>query len=66
MHPSITVDRVLNAVERRMTTLDNPGFCLTCGNEQGGVEPDARNYLCESCGHMAVFGADEILVEGLV
>jgi hypothetical protein len=28
LHPSITVNRVCDAVERRMTSLDNPGFCV--------------------------------------
>jgi hypothetical protein len=61
-HPSITVERVVEAVERRMTTLDDPGFCLVCGYEQGGCEPDTRRYLCEACGERAVYGADELLL----
>ncbi len=62
MHSSITVERVSEAVYRRMTTLDNPGFCLDCGADADGCEPDARHYRCESCGLRAVFGADEILL----
>jgi hypothetical protein len=62
IHPSITQDRIVDAVERRMTTLDNPGLCLSCGLEQGGCEPDARKYLCESCGESQVYGADELLL----
>ena len=62
LHPSITADRVLDAVERRMTSLDNPGFCLACGAEAMGVEPDARKYECEACGERQVYGADELLV----
>jgi len=27
MHKSITADLIMDAVERRMITLDNPGFC---------------------------------------
>ena len=42
LHPSITPDRVMDAVERRMFSLDNPGFCVSCGNEQDGCEPDMR------------------------
>ena len=38
------------------------GFCLACGFEQDGCEPDARNYRCEDCGERQVFGAEEILV----
>lgn len=61
-HPSITDERVVEAVEREMTSLDNPGFCLICGDEAMGVEPDARNYTCEACGAEQVFGADELLL----
>jgi len=38
------------------------GFCLECGFEQDGCEPDARNYKCEYCGADEVFGAEEILL----
>jgi predicted RNA-binding Zn-ribbon protein involved in translation (DUF1610 family) len=62
IHPSITVERVTEAVERECTSLDDPGFCLACGAEAEGVEPDAEQYACESCGEAAVYGAAEILV----
>ena len=62
IHPSITAERVAAAVERRLTSLDNPGFCLACGEEAEGCEPDARQYPCESCGADAVYGAEEILI----
>jgi hypothetical protein len=61
-HPSITTDRVMEACERRMTSLDNPGFCLICGEEDGGCEPDVCNYTCDSCGAEQVFGAEELLM----
>jgi predicted RNA-binding Zn-ribbon protein involved in translation (DUF1610 family) len=38
------------------------GFCLACGDEAYGVEPDARRYECESCGERKVYGAQEILL----
>jgi hypothetical protein len=38
------------------------GVCLACGEEQTGVEPDARNYECESCGERQVCGCEEILI----
>ena len=46
----------------------NGGFCLICATEHYGIEPDARNYKCESdyCGEMAVFGAEEILIMGKI
>jgi hypothetical protein len=63
IHPSITEDRILEACERAMTSLDDPGFCLSCGNEQGGCEPDARRYECEACGEARVYGAEELMIE---
>lgn len=45
-----------------MSSLDNPGFCLMCGNEAGGCEPDAREYRCEACDAGQVFGAEELLM----
>jgi hypothetical protein len=63
IHPSITAERILEACERRRTVLDDPGFCLSCGNEQGGCEPDARAYRCEACGDYKVYGAEELLIE---
>jgi hypothetical protein len=61
-HKSITDDRLLDAVERREMCLDNPGFCIACGAEQDGCEPDARKYVCEACGKREVYGAEEILL----
>jgi hypothetical protein len=46
-----------------MQSLDNPGFCIKCGEDAEGVEPDAREYECEHCGEAAVYGADELLME---
>ena len=42
------------------------GFCVACGDEAYGVEPDARRYRCESCNERAVFGAEELLIRGLI
>jgi hypothetical protein len=62
IHKSVTFKRVMRAVEAEMTGLDNPGFCIACGEEADGCEPDARNYECESCGAHKVFGASELLM----
>lgn len=62
IHTSITTERVVAAVQRGMCSLDNPGFCILCGCDAEGVEPDARKYLCEACGEKAVYGAEELLL----
>ncbi len=62
MHPSVTLERVTEAVERYHASLDNPGFCVKCGGDAEGVEPDARKYECESCGEPGVYGAEELLM----
>lgn len=54
-----------DAVERGMFGTDNPGFCLACGEEQDGCEPDARQYECETCGEHQVYGAEEVLLMGM-
>jgi hypothetical protein len=38
IHKSITEDLVVDAVERHMTSLDNPGFCIACGAEAKSPE----------------------------
>jgi hypothetical protein len=54
----ISQDRIMRAIESG----ESIGFCKECGHSQDGCEPDARNYPCESCGAMAVYGAEEILI----
>jgi len=56
--PKITIDRILEAVESG----EDMGFCLACGDEAYGVEPDARKYECASCGKDKVYGAEELLL----
>lgn len=62
MHPSLTSDRIADATTRQIFDLDNPGFCVACGHEQEGCEPDARKHVCENCGEKAVYGAQELLL----
>jgi len=56
----LNIERVMEAVESD----DNVGFCLACGAEAQGVEPDARGYECEACGANKVYGAEEVLIMG--
>ena len=62
MHDSITLERLCEAVERSMMDLDNPGFCVACGFEEDGCEPDARRLKCQACGRHAVYGAEDLLL----
>ena len=57
----ISLDEIMSAVESG----DYVGFCLACGDETSGVEPDAREYECESCGAKKVYGAEELLIMGV-
>jgi len=59
---NLNIETIMVAVESRETGLDNPGFCLNCGAEVDGCEPDARDCHCDECGENKVFGAEEILL----
>jgi DNA-directed RNA polymerase subunit RPC12/RpoP len=54
----LTLDQIMQAVESG----DYIGFCLACGEEHEGIEPDARKYECEACGRREVYGAEELLI----
>ncbi len=62
VHKTVTAKRVAAAANRALRSLDDPGFCVACGAEVEGVEPDAREYECECCGKKAVYGAEELLM----
>ena len=55
-----------DAVLEVITNDENIGFCIECGAERECCEPDARKYQCEECGECAVYGAQEILIMGLI
>jgi len=56
--------RLLEAVQEQMFGTENPGFCIKCGEERDGCEPDARKYHCDACGEESVYGAQELLMMG--
>ena len=56
----IDISDVIEAVQSG----EDIGFCLGCGAQNYGVEPDARKYECEECGKEKVYGAEEILLMG--
>lgn len=52
--------------ELEVLSEESVGFCLACGEEAHGVEPDARRYECECCGEPKVYGLEELMMMGLV
>lgn len=59
---ALTMDIIQEGAERQMFGTDNVGFCVACGEEADGCEPDARGYECDSCGRKLVYGASELLL----
>lgn len=63
IHSSITAERVIAAIQDSDgPCCSNPGFCLACGEDADGCEPDARKYECECCGQRQVYGAEECIL----
>ena len=54
----ITFEQIMEAVESG----EYIGICIACGHEQEGVEPDGREYECEDCGKLKVYGAEELML----
>ena len=54
----------LEDIETAMEDYD--GYCLACGASKSNVEPDAENYHCDECDADKVYGAEQILIMGLV
>lgn len=60
----VTLQLSFKQVQTAAESSDYVGFCVSCGYEQYGVEPDAREYECEECKSLTVFGAEQLLLEG--
>ena len=58
LHASLTIEKLMDAAQ----TAEYIGFCIICGAEHDGVEPDARRYVCEPCGCHEVYGAEELVL----
>ena len=54
----------LEQIEEAME--DNIGFCIECGAERECCEPDASEYRCEDCDELTVYGAEELVIMGMV
>ena len=61
IHKSVTLERLMEMVDRRNNSLDNPGICLACGEEDFSCDPDTSRKTCEHCGYPSVYGAEEAL-----
>ena len=46
--------------------LSSIGYCLACGEEHEGIEPDAEHYACEACDEPDVFGAEQLVIMGAI
>ena len=42
------------------------GLCVFCGADVDMCEPDARMRECEECGQRGGYGANELLMRGLI
>ena len=76
-HRSNEHARVIKAVRARRyrtftlaqieeASADQCGFCLDCGATQENCEPDARKYRCDDCRQNEVYGAEELVLMGLM
>ena len=59
MDPRTLLDKAMELVEAGE---DTTGICHGCGATQACVEPDAREYECETCGQNKVYGAEETIM----
>lgn len=53
---------VYKAAQKAEKGLSSPGWCVKCGKEHKGVEPDARKDPCAKCGSASVYGAEELMM----
>lgn len=59
---ALDIDALENATRESMFGTGNPGYCVACGEESDGCEPDAEGYHCENCGEYAVCGAESLFM----
>lgn len=54
-----TLDELIAMIEADL------GWCVSCGSELDGLEPDAHDVECDVCGARTGYGAQELLIQGL-
>ena len=64
--PTEAIIVVLSEEEYQESANNYAGYCLACGAEASGVEPDARRYECETCNAPRVYGTEELLMMGRI
>ena len=52
----LTEAMLCNALE------NNVGYCIVCGADHDGCEPDASRYRCDNCRSGSVYGAELCLL----
>jgi hypothetical protein len=60
---NVSGERIADACVRRRLGLASPGFCLSCGVEVAGVQPEAVRLKCEACGSDTMFGCEGLLAD---
>jgi len=60
--PKLNRQSILRRAMAMMRGDRDEGICLACGATAHGVEPDARQYVCEACGQPKVYGGEEIVM----
>lgn len=63
-HKSLTLPRILAAVEESMRETTHPCFCIFCGEETkvDRWEGAIRQSPCNTCNQLGVYGAEELLM----
>lgn len=61
IHESLTEDVIIEAVEATMFGTANIGFCIHCGCEADGCEPDMEKGFCAGCERREVYGAEQLM-----
>ena len=53
---TFTMEQIEEAMELQA------GYCLACGAMRECCEPDARQYQCDDCKQLQVYGAEELVI----
>lgn len=55
------------SVEKKISDDSMQGWCTHCGKwTHDSCEPDAHEYKCPKCNNNTCYGAEELLIQGLI